>query len=146
MKKLRLVAVGKLKERYFADAFDEYARRIGRFADFSVVETRESRSESVEEEAADILAALSVTVFLFDIGGEQLSSEALAARLKTALEHGGATFVIGSSRGVSDRVRAAADVRVSFGAATFPHRLFRVMAAEQIYRALAINNNLPYHK
>lgn len=94
MKKLRLVAVGKLKERYFADAFDEYARRIGRFADFSVVETRESRSESVEEEAADILAALSGTVFLFDIGGEQLSSEALAARVKTALEHGGATFVI----------------------------------------------------
>ena len=65
MKKLRLVAVGKLKERYFADAFSEYARRIGRFADFSVVETRESRSESVEEEAADILAALSGTVFLF---------------------------------------------------------------------------------
>ena len=85
-------------------------------------------------------------MFLFDIGGEQLSSEALAARVKTALEHGGATFVIGSSRGVSGRVRAAADVRVSFGAATFPHRLFRVMAAEQIYRALAINNNLPYHK
>ena len=55
MKKLRLVAVGKLKERYFSDAFDEYARRIGRFADFSVVETRESRSESVEEEAADML-------------------------------------------------------------------------------------------
>ena len=147
MKKLRLIAVGRMKERYFADAVDEYAKRIGRFADFSVCEVSESRSENVEEEADALIKALKGYVFLFDIGGVQLSSKQFADKISDAMTANDClSFVIGSSRGVSQRIRAAADCTVSFGNATFPHQLFRVMAAEQIYRALTIANNLPYHK
>ena len=147
MKKLRLIAVGRMKERYFADAVDEYAKRIGRFADFSVCEVRESRSENVEEEADALIKALKGYVFLFDIGGVQLSSKQCADKISDAMTANDClSFVIGSSRGVSQRIRAAADCTVSFGNATFPPQLVRVMAAEQIYRALTIANNLPYHK
>lgn len=147
MKKARLVAVGKLKESYFRDAAAEYVKRIGRFADLTVVEVAESPTEDVDAEAAAIEKNCKGYVVLFDLDGEQLSSEAFSQKLSKAyLTCDTVTLIIGSSRGVSDSVRRKADCRVSFGKATFPHQLFRVMALEQLYRAFSIEQGGKYHK
>ena len=147
MKKVRLVTVGKCREAYFTDALAEYAKRLSRYADFETVEYKESRTEDVEEEADAILRACRGYVVLFDLTGKQIASEELAALLDGAYGRADTvSFVIGSSRGVSERVRERADARIAFGRATFPHQLFRVMAAEQIYRAFTVLNNVPYHK
>lgn len=147
MKKIVLVAVGKVKESYFRDALAEYAKRIGRFADFSIIETPESPAESLEAEADAIVRAAHGYIVLFDVGGEQVSSEDLSDLLERVyLTHDTVTFIVGSSRGVAPRVRQSADRRISFGRVTFPHTLFRVMAAEQIYRALTISGGIKYHK
>lgn len=146
VKKVLLIAVGKC-ESYFAEAVNEYVRRAGRYADLRIVELKESRTENPDEEAAAILRAVKGYTILFDLGGEQISSEELAEKLDRAyLQHDTVSFVIGSSRGVASSVRQAAHARIAFGRATFPHQLFRVMAAEQIYRAFCIRNGSPYHK
>lgn len=139
--------MGKLKESYFRDAAAEYVKRIGRFADLTVVEVAESPTEDVDAEAAAIEKNSKGYVVLFDLDGEQLSSEAFSQKLSKAyLTCDTVTLIIGSSRGVSDSVRRKADCRVSFGKATFPHQLFRVMALEQLYRAFSIEQGGKYHK
>ena len=147
MKKVRLIAVGKLKESYFRDASAEYAKRIGRFADLAIVEVPESPTEDTKAEAAAIEKQCKGYVILFDVEGEPLSSPEFSARLSRAYQtHDTVSLVIGSSRGVDDSIRAKADCRVSFGKATFPHMLFRVMALEQLYRAFSIEQGGKYHK
>lgn len=147
LKKLRLITVGKLKERYFKEAVDEYAKRLGRFCDFEIIELRESPDEDVKSECEAIIKSIKGYCVLFDIGGEMLTSEQLSEKTdKAYLSADTVSFIIGSSRGVDDRVREAADLRISFGRATFPHQLFRVMAAEQIYRAFTISEGVKYHK
>lgn len=148
MKKVKLVVVGKLKEKYFVDACAEYLKRLQRFVSVTVVELKDRDCvDEVAKESDDILASLSGKVFLTDIGGETVSSEQLSVLIKNAfLQSDTITFVIGGSRGVDDRVRAASDKRISFGRMTFPHMLMRVMTLEQIYRAFTIAEGLPYHK
>lgn len=139
--------MGKCRETYFTDALAEYAKRISRYADFEIAECKESRAEDVEEEAEAILRACRGYVVLFDLSGKQVASEELAALIDNAYSRADTvSFVIGSSRGVSERVREKADARIAFGRATFPHQLFRVLAAEQIYRAFTVLHNVPYHK
>lgn len=112
-----------------------------------MIELPESPTEDVAAESAAILKQLKGYTILFDLRGEQLSSEAFAAKMDAAYSVGDTvTLVIGSSRGVSDEVSRAAALSVAFGKATFPHMLFRVMAVEQIYRAFTILNNGKYHK
>lgn len=153
MIKFNIVCVGRLKEKYWVEAFSEYQKRISRYAETTVTECPEGQYEGsaaqltkFEEDA--ILKKLKGFVILLDIGGQNLSSEDFA-ELIAGKSAGGAsefTFVIGGSRGVSERVRERADFRLSFGKATYPHRLARIILAEQLYRAVSINNNLSYHK
>lgn len=155
--KLTILAVGKIKKRYFTDAIAEYAKRLGRYVDFAVVESAELPPKSGS--AADISLSLNAegkkllehirgyTVALA-IDGVQLSSPELARLIDAKATEGVSeiTFVIGGSNGLSAEVLARADKKISFGKATYPHQLMRVVLAEQLYRAVAINNNLPYHK
>ncbi len=146
MKKIKIVAVGKLKEKFFADACEEYLKRLGRFADVSVCEIKD-RPDGIAAESSDILQALKGYVILADIGGESKSSEEFSDLLDSAFLRGDTiSFVIGGSCGVDQRVRDRADRRVSFGKMTYPHMLMRVIALEQIYRAFTIKEGLPYHK
>lgn len=146
MKKIKLVVVGKLKERFYADACNEYLKRLSRFADVSVVEIKD-RADDVAAESSDVLAALSGYVVLFDIHGESPTSEQFSSLVCSSLERFDAlTFVIGGSCGVDERVKNRADKRISFGSVTYPHMLMRVIALEQIYRAFTIKEGLPYHK
>lgn len=155
MIKLNIVAVGKLKERYWQDAVDEYTKRIRKYGSLRVIETDSSpdggpldSERMCEEEAKHILKHIKGYVVLMDIPGKQVTSQEFAAILSSNALYGVSefTFIIGGSRGVSPKVRALADMAVSFGAVTYPHQLMRVMLAEQLYRALTIINGTEYHK
>ena len=145
MIKVNFVCVGNLKEKFFVDAANEYLKRLSRYCRAEVKEIAELRTP--EEEADDILRALRGTVIVLAVEGKKLSSEGFAARLKRIADAGGEiTFVIGSSEGLSERVKARADGLLSFSDMTFPHRLMRVMLLEQTYRAFSINAGAKYHK
>ena len=145
MQKINVVCVGKLKEKFFSDAVAEYLKRLSRFAAVSVRELPERRT--LKEEAENILKEMRGACVVLAVEGKKLSSEALAAELKKQYDRGSeVTFVIGSSCGLSQRVKDAADVRLSFSDMTFPHQLMRVILCEQIYRAYMINSGSEYHK
>lgn len=145
MQKINIVCVGKIKEAFYRDAVAEYAKRLSRFADFSVREIAEGRSP--EEEAEPILRAARGYIIALCIEGKKLSSEAFAAEMKKIKDRGEeVTFIIGSSCGLSQKVKDAVRLKLSFSDMTFPHQLMRVILAEQIYRACMINGGGEYHK
>lgn len=155
--KFTVVAVGKLKERFWADACAEYLKRLQPYARTLVKEVADidpARAGGVDaardREGAAILAALpaSAHVVLLAIEGKERSSVGLSKRLD-ALALGGTSdfaFVIGGSDGVSEAVRSRADELLSFGPITLPHNLARVVLLEQLYRTQKISRGEPYHK
>ena len=155
--KFTIIAVGKLKERFWADACAEYLKRLQPYARTEVKEIADidpARAGGIEaartKEGVAILAAIPASshMLLLAIDGKQRSSTGLSQRLD-ALALGGTSdlsFVIGGSDGVSDAVRARADETLSFGSITLPHNLARVVLLEQLYRAQKISRGEPYHK
>lgn len=156
MIKVNVVAVGKVKEKYFTDGISEYAKRLSRFCEFKIIEIQEENYKNVDEGLAEIikeregeriLPHLKGYVLAMAIEGKKYSSVKLAERIKNLSNTGGViTFVIGGSYGLSDAVKKRADELTSFSDMTFPHTLFRLMLSEQIYRAFCIINGSAYHK
>ena len=156
MIKVNVVAVGKVKEKYFADGISEYAKRLSRFCEFKIIEIQEENYKNVDEGIAEtikeregerILPHLKGYVLAMAIEGKKYSSVKLAEKIKNLSNTGGViTFVIGGSYGLSDAVKKRADELTSFSDMTFPHTLFRLMLSEQIYRAFCIINGSAYHK
>ena len=145
MQKIYFVVVGKIKESFYREAVAEYVKRLSRFVKVEIKELAEG--VSLETEAEDILRACKGHVIALAVEGEKQSSEQLAKRLSRLTDEGkDVTFVIGSSCGLSDRVKKAADYKLSFSDMTFPHQLMRVILAEQVYRAYMINAGATYHK
>jgi 23S rRNA (pseudouridine1915-N3)-methyltransferase len=159
MMKLHLICVGKLKESYWRDAFAEYEKRLGQYCSFTLTELPECRLPSYPSEA-QILSALEEEgeriekvstgskVIALCIEGKEFSSVEFAERIEAfAVQgYGSIDFIIGSSFGLSQRLKEKADLRFSFSPMTFPHQLARVMLMEQIYRAFQIINHGKYHK
>ena len=151
--KIKIVAVGNLKDGYFLDAFKEYQKRMMPFSKIEVKEIKEqTHLQNIElikdKESSLILQEIEGHSVLLDIGGKMFSSDELSKKF-TEYSLGGiskVTFIIGGSYGVSEMVRGAVKERISFSKMTFPHGLFRVMLIEQIYRAFQIENHTPYHK
>ncbi|MCM1578979.1 MAG: 23S rRNA (pseudouridine(1915)-N(3))-methyltransferase RlmH [Ruminococcus sp.] len=155
-----VIAVGKIKEDYLRQACGEYIKRLGAYGKAGVTEIPEARlpdnpskaqiNAALETEAKGILSAVPKgnAVIALCIEGKQLSSEEFSQKLQYFSEQGksGVSVIIGSSFGLSETVKKAADLRLSMSAMTFPHQLARVMAAEQLYRAMSIANNGKYHK
>lgn len=155
-----LLTVGKLKEKFYQAAVEEYAKRLGAYCSFRLMELPETRlpeapnqteiAAGLAREAALIRANLPKNAWFCVLTpeGKELSSEALAEKLQSIKLEGrsAACFLIGSSFGIAPRVKAAADFRLSFGPMTFPHHLMRVMAVEQLYRAESIQAGTKYHK
>ncbi len=145
MQKVDFVVVGKIKESFYREAVAEYAKRLSRFVKLEIKELPEGANP--EAEADSILRALRGYVIVLAVEGEKQSSEQLASRLAKLQDEGkDVTFVIGSSCGLSERVKRAADYRLSFSDMTFPHQLMRVILAEQVYRAYMIGAGASYHK
>ena len=157
MIKINVVAVGKIKEKYFTDALTEYSKRLSRFCEFSIIEIPEENYTKVDDtliekikaqEEECILSHLKGYVIATAIEGKKVSSPAFADKIKklTDLGQGVITFVIGGSYGMTNKIKSLANELISFSDMTFPHTFFRVMLTEQIYRAFSIMNNSPYHK
>ena len=152
MLKINLVCVGNLKDKFFVDACNEYKKRLSRFCDLYIIECKEytnfeNPEQTKQAEGQEILKNLKGFVVLCDVKGKSLSSENLADKIKNLSQQTSEiTFVIGGSNGVSQEVKDKANFLLSVSTMTFPHRLFRVMLLEQIYRAFTINNNIKYHK
>ena len=149
MQKINIVAVGNLKDRFFIDAAEEYLKRLSRFARVAVreVDERLQSDKTLKEEAEKIIPALRGFVVVLAVEGEQFSSEQFAEKIKSCASCGQElTFVIGSSQGLDDSVKARADLLLSFSKMTLPHRLMRVVLLEQLYRAFMLNSGSSYHK
>lgn len=145
MQKITFVVVGKIKESFYREAVAEYAKRLSRFAKVEIKELAEGANP--EAEADDVLRACKGYVIALAVEGEKLSSEGLAKKMRGLFDSGKEiSFVIGSSCGLSDRVKRASDYKLSFSDMTFPHQLMRVILAEQVYRACMINAGSTYHK
>ncbi len=145
MQKIYFVVVGKIKESFYREGVEEYVKRLSRFAKIEIKELAEGINPDTE--ADDILKACKGHIIALAVEGEKLSSEKLAGKIKKLTDAGKEiSFVIGSSCGLSDRVKKAADERISFSDMTFPHQLMRVILAEQVYRAFMINAGSTYHK
>ena len=157
--KVTVICVGKLKEKFYQEAVAEYKKRVSRFAELEIVELPDERipenASSAELEAVKrregerILAKIKPEshVISLCVEGKLLSSEELAEDISRAsIRTSRIVFVIGGSLGLSDEVKAASSVQLSFGRMTLPHRLMRVVLAEQIYRAFMINMGATYHK
>ncbi len=151
--KINIIAIGKLKEKFWTDALAEYLKRCSRFAEVNVVELAEGNKSlppamqsQVESDA--LTGRAKGFVVALDPRGKQLDSKQFAELIAAKCGEGTSefSFLVGGSHGLSDSARAAADEVLSFGKPTFPHQLFRVMLAEQVYRALTINAGVPYHK
>ena len=160
MLRLRLIAVGKIKEPALRELIAEYAKRLGGYCKFEIVEVDEEKApeslspaQQAEVKATEGRAILKKIapgdyVVVLAIEGQTLASEALAATLETVSVGGRSTidWIIGGSLGLSPEVLARANLRLSLSRLTFPHQLVRLMIAEQLYRAFKILRGEPYHK
>ncbi|MFS9270187.1 23S rRNA (pseudouridine(1915)-N(3))-methyltransferase RlmH [Streptococcus infantis] len=158
--KIKIVTVGKLKEKYLKDGIAEYSKRISRFAAVEMIEladekTPDRASDSENEKILDlegnrILSKIGDREFVvvLAIEGKTLSSEEFSKQLEQASINGYSTltFVIGGSLGLSPQVKNRANLSLSFGRLTLPHQLMRLVLVEQIYRAFTIQQGSPYHK
>lgn len=157
---ISIIAVGKLKEKFFSDAVDEYMKRLSRFAKMQIVQLADKKIADnasdaeerivIEKEGKDILSKISPSQYVVAlcVEGKKLDSPAFAKKISSLALEGESdiVFVIGGSLGLSNEVKARADMRLSFSDMTFPHQLMRVILLEQIYRAFKISANETYHK
>ena len=151
--KVNIVCVGKIKEKFFTDAIGEYEKRLSRFCTLNIIEVPEATKFTNLEQKSNIegellLAKASGVIIALDGRGKELSSPEIAKFIEEKKVSGLSviSFIIGGSNGLSKAVLDKADLKLSFGKITFPHQLFRVVLAEQIYRAFTIIDGLPYHK
>ncbi len=155
MIKVNIVAVGKVKEKYFLEGINEYKKRLSRFCDFNIIEVAEENFNKVSEgeisiimerEKQRIMPNLKGKIFALSIEGKKYDSVSFSNLIKNTSDTDGViTFVIGGSYGLSEDIKKIS-TEISFSDMTFPHTLFRLMLTEQIYRAFSIINGSPYHK
>ena len=159
MFRIRLIVTGSLKESYWREAAAEYEKRLSAYAKVEIVELKEVRlpedpapaeiAAALEKEADAVLGAVPPRAALWAlcVEGTEVSSTGLADMLADAMQNAGElALVIGSSYGLSPRIKAAADRRLSLSRLTFPHQMTRVVVLETLYRSLCILNGGKYHK
>lgn len=160
MFEITLICMGKLKEKFYISAAEEYEKRLSGFCRFQLIELPEYRlsddpspaqiAAGLDKEAEQIMAKIPKGAWfcIWTPEGKLLSSEAMAQQLRDIKLSGksSACFLIGSSFGISQKIKAMADCRLSMSPMTFPHHLARIMVLEQLYRAEAIQSGSKYHK
>ena len=160
MLNVKMICVGKLREKFFIEAFEEYRKRLGAYCRFECVEIAEQRlpddptpgqiAAALEKEGAEIVKAIPADAYVaaLCVEGAQKSSEEFASLFLERANSGKPKlcFLIGGSCGLAESVKARAELKLSMSKMTFPHHLARVMLAEQIYRAFKIGEGSRYHK
>ena len=157
---IKIIGVGKLKEKYLKDGIAEYTKRLHKFAKVSIIEVPDEKApeqlskaqmdQVMSKEGERILSKIKDKeyVFALAIKGSERSSEELAAEIEHLTVQGKSdlTFIIGGSLGLAPEVLKRANTQISFGRFTLPHQLMRLVLTEQIYRGFMINAHTPYHK
>ena len=157
--KIKILCIGKLKEKYLQDACEEYIKRLGKYSKVEVTELEEEKSKEdslaiiqqvIDKEGQRIVDKINKDdyVILLDLKGELLTSEQFAELIAQQMIEGSSSFcfIIGGSHGTSASVSARADYHLKLSNLTFPHQLVRVILLEAVYRCFKINNNEKYHK
>ncbi len=156
---ITLICVGKIKEKFYCDALDEYKKRLGRFCSLNIVEVKDEptsvgseweRQAVLEKEGAVIIGKIPKNSYVISlcVEGKQLSSEELSEKIEELASMGKSriTLIIGGSMGLLEKIKKESDFKLSFSRMTFPHQLMRVILLEQLYRAFTISHNITYHK
>ena len=158
--KITILCVGKIKEAFYRQAIDEYAKRLGKYCKLEIVEVADEKtpdkasevmeSQIKEKEGERLIDKLKEDSYIFtlEIKGKKYTSEAFSETIEKLTIQGKShlTFVIGGSLGLHEKILKLSNQPISFSDMTFPHQLMRVILTEQIYRAFRIMNNEPYHK
>ena len=158
--KIKIIAVGKLKEKYLKQGIAEYEKRLGKYCKFEIIEVPDEKApenlsdaemlQVKEKEGQKILSKISDSdyVFALAIQGKEITSEGLAEQIDSLSTRGTSSFafVIGGSLGLSDEVMKRSDAQISFGRLTYPHQLMRLILTEQVYRCFRIIHGHAYHK
>ena len=149
---IRILCVGKIKEKYLRDAICEYQKRLSKYTKIEIIEFQDvcyDIKKTLETERDSILKSIKTSEYniLLDIEGKEYNSIEFANNLdKIRNNYSNINFIIGGSFGVHDDIKNIVQERISFSKLTFPHQLFRVILLEQIYRSFKILNNEEYHK
>lgn len=150
---IKLIVVGKVKEKYFTDAIKEYEKRLSKYTKLNIIEVADcgieeiDKSLKVEKEAIMKHLTLKDYIILLDVKGKEMTSVEMANLLaEREMNNSNITFIIGGSNGFHEDIYSLAKERWAFSKLTFPHQLFRVMFLEQLYRTYKIRNNERYHK
>ena len=158
--RITILCVGKVKEKFYRDAIDEFSKRLSRYCKLEIIEVGDEKTpdqasdievkQIKDKEGEKLLKNIKDDAYVITlcIDGKQLDSEQLAEKIDKLGVQGTShiTLIIGGSLGLSEAVVQRADMKLSFSKMTFPHQLMRVILLEQIYRAYRIINNEPYHK
>ena len=147
---IKIITVGKIKEKYFIDAIEEYKKRISKYSKLEIIELNHlnfDKEQTLFEEGKNILSKITDKDFVItmEIEGKKMDSIELSSFIDKNISRN-ITFVIGGSYGLSKEVKERSDYKLSFSDLTFPHQLFRIILLEQIYRSFRIINNESYHK
>lgn len=143
---IRIICVGKLKEKYLKDGIDDYLKRISKYHKIEIIELPDS---NIDEEGNNILKHINNKDYIISlcIEGNELSSIELSNKIdKTFVTNPCITFIIGGSDGIREDIKGKSNYKLSFSKLTYPHGLFRIILLEQIYRSFKILNNETYHK
>lgn len=150
---IKIICVGKIKEKYLIDAIEEYKKRIEKFTKIEIIEVKDSSFDEInknietEKELIERYIDSKDYLITLEIEGKQLTSEEFAKNINNIfITNSNITFIIGGSYGLAKGIKDKANMHLSFSKMTFPHQLFRVLLLEQIYRSYKINNNESYHK
>lgn len=151
---IKIICVGKIKEKFFIDALNEYKKRISKYSKLEIIEVSDEATDNekivLAKEKEKLLKVMSKSDYniALDIAGKELSSVELSGKINNIFTNynSNITFIIGGSCGIDDEIKNMCDFRLSFSKMTFPHQLFRILLLEQIYRAFKILNNESYHK
>lgn len=143
---IKLIVVGKIKEKYFKDAINEYLKRLSKYTKIDIIELEDS---DINKEKELILKNIKEKDYIItmEVEGKQYNSIDFSKRINDQLiNNSNIVFIIGGSTGIHDDIKKISKEKISFSNMTFPHQLFRVLLLEQIYRSYKILNNETYHK
>lgn len=144
---IKIICVGKIKEKYLSDLIDDYKNRINKYHKLDIIELKDNNVNDESDEILKIINKKDYNIYM-DIKGEKINSIDFSTLINDTFinGYGNITFIIGGSNGVNESVKSVVNKRISFSDLTFPHGLFRGLLLEQIYRSFKIINNETYHK
>lgn len=151
---IKILCVGKIKEKYFLDAINEYKKRISKYSKLEIIEVSDEATNNekivLAKEKEKLLKLINKNDYniVLDIDGNEISSVELSKKIDNIFTNynSNITFIVGGSCGIDEEIKNICDYRLSFSKMTFPHQLFRIILLEQIYRTFKILNNESYHK